>query len=206
MKHGTPSPASTGAIGATHPQHGRHAHRRTITTDCWINDDGRYTAVGWLHDEKGIEALTYALKIVPVGGTMHDMRVTVELSPKLVIEKIAVEMRGVPGPSCPEIESGYDKLIGISVARGFTRALFERVGGVRGCVHVTTLLMQMAPAIMQAYISADALRGYEPERWAALEGTCHIFRPDGPGFARIDEYARIRPSRSRDESEPPAGA
>lgn len=171
------------------PARGKHVHRRSVVTDCWVGEDGRLTAIGELRDDKSMPSLTYSGKVVRAGETMHDMRITLVLSQALVIESIRVEMRAVPGETCHEIEAAYEKVVGLSIAKGFSRKLREGLGGASGCAHLTTLLLQMAPTILQAQMSLEDDRGFDPGNWRALTNSCHIFRENGPGFARLEEFA-----------------
>lgn len=174
------------------PAQGRHIHRRSVVTDCWMAENDRLVAIGELRDDKSMPSLTYSGKVVPAGGTMHDMQITLVLSKALVIESIRVDMRAVPGETCHEIEAAYEKVVGLSIAKGFSRKLREGLGGASGCAHLTTLLLQMAPTILQAQMSVEDTQEFDPERWHMLTNSCHIFRENGPGFARVEEFANQR--------------
>ncbi len=75
-----------------------------------------------------------------------------------------------------------EQLVGLSVARGFNRAVQERFGRQRGCAHLTALIVAMAPVVKQG--AGAAFRG---ERDAPTSpddlwfiNTCQAWRADGP--------------------------
>jgi hypothetical protein len=140
---------------------------------------------------------------------MHDM--TVELCvayPSLEITAVSVEFATYPQVGCPQISDDYSGLVGVSIARGFTREVRELFGGPRGCTHVTALLQAMAPAVVQSTWSMRILTMREsgtpwpPPRPRAPEGskgreaaraaigpnldTCHVWAADGELVARVE--------------------
>ena len=70
------------------------------------------------------------------------------------------------------------------IAPGFTSKVKRALGGTRGCLHLTTLVLAMAPAIMQGFwvngsrdpggrqITPDLIENY-------LVDTCRVWRRDG---------------------------
>jgi hypothetical protein len=68
---------------------------------------------------------------------VHDMVVDLIVGyPELTIREVTVVMDTHPHTSCPSIEPAYQRLMGASIARGFTRRLTELVGGPSGCTDV----------------------------------------------------------------------
>ena len=57
----------------------------------------------------------------------------------LVIVDAEATMGHFPHPECPSIEDSFSELIGLSVARGYTRAVQDRFGRERGCSHLEFL-------------------------------------------------------------------
>ncbi len=68
----------------------------------------------------------------------------------LTIREVAVVMEVTPHLACTRIESKYDLLVGLSIGRGFARAVTERFAGVEGCTHIGALLRAMAPVAIQS--------------------------------------------------------
>ncbi|GMV55131.1 MAG: hypothetical protein AMXMBFR6_09360 [Betaproteobacteria bacterium] len=167
----------------------QHLHRRSIVTECFGGPDGSMRVVGLLLDDLSLPGSTYAGKHVPAGGNMHTMRVTMDVDSTLIIRSIRVEMQNTPGEPCVQIEGAYQALVGLSVARGFNRAALERIGSFRGCAHVTTLIQQMAPAVIQGVMTMIGDRPMTQGELKSIANTCHIFRPEGQIYQDLE--ARI---------------
>ena len=130
----------------------------------------------------------------PTPLRMHHMVMELEVSfPAFVIEKASVTYHNYPHTGCDNIVDHYQKLVGLSVMRGFNRKVKDLFGGPHGCTHVTALISAMAPVVIQ---TAWAMRLIEvrdnPEvvesertleqRMQALSGnidTCHMWDHDG---------------------------
>ena len=130
--------------------------------------------------------------------TVHHMQLSVEVAfPSLEIESVTTHFESHPNDGCPEITGKYDELIGLSIARGFTKRVAALFGGPRGCTHVTALLYAMAPVAMQCFFSMKAasaiLAGEEltmfegdesnDQMLALILNTCHIWDENGPHVA-----------------------
>ena len=108
------------------------------------------------------------------------------------------------------------ELVGLSVARGFTRAVNERVGRERGCAHMVALIHAMAPVVKQG---AGAGRDEDtqpppPEGEAWFVDSCQARacarcprarRDPGQGAAR-DPTGDQRRAAARAPSDPDDGA
>mgnify|MGYP002177167728 CR=1 FL=1 len=68
--------------------------------------------------------------------TIHHMQVDIEVSyPSMEIVAAKVHMETHPNLECTRIEPHYGKLVGLSIARGFTHKVKELFGGPRACTH-----------------------------------------------------------------------
>jgi hypothetical protein len=169
-------------------------HRRTITIESF-DVDGGYELVGRLVDERPWAA---------DGDTavLHDMRLRLRIdAERLTITDVAAEMASYPHKECPSIEPACRSLIGLSITRGYTRAVQERLGRQRGCSHLEFLARALGPAAIQALSSAARRRGVRgrPDSQGAgpswLTDTCHIWAEGGIGFEK--EQMGWRPGRDR---------
>jgi hypothetical protein len=133
--------------------------------------------------------------------TVHHMILDLVVRfPGLEIVDAELVMETHPHAGCPSIVDHYKKLIGLSIARGFSRQLRELFGGPRGCTHTTALLQAMAPVAIQSMWSmlvgrdgdegtpvgidtpsADpaAEREERRQRLAFNVNTCHVWQEDG---------------------------
>lgn len=130
--------------------------------------------------------------------TIHHMQVDLEVAfPSLEIVAATVVFQMYPNDECPSITDHYDKLVGLSIARGFTHKVRELFGGPRGCTHTTALLQAMAPVAVQCswsmQMSELRRRGESPvfargnlsrdERRAHVQrnlNTCHVWDEHAP--------------------------
>ncbi len=142
--------------------------------------------------------------------TVHHMVVDITVRlPTLEITDAAVVMETHPHASCVSITDHYEKLVGLSIARGFTHKIRELFGGPRGCTHTTALLQAMAPVAIQSIWSMRSTEEGTPvpaplpskptdeqikERFAHNLNSCHVWREDGETINRI---------KRGDEMEPP---
>ncbi|MEL6892027.1 MAG: DUF2889 domain-containing protein [Actinomycetota bacterium] len=150
--------------------------------------------------------------------TVHHMQLDLEVRyPDLEIVAVDVRFQAHPHQECPSIVQHYQRLVGLSIARGFAHRVRELFGGPRACTHTTALLQAMAPVAVQTIWSlraadggpgraesADGSRRGEGEgssdMWKMNVGSCHVWAEDGPAVGAIlagrlpdpPEFARER--------------
>ncbi len=128
-------------------------------------------------------------------GVLHHMIVRLLIEgPKLIIREVEVEMPGVPREGCSELSGSLADIVGLSISSGFTGKVKSIAGGVKGCFHLMSLLLAMAPAAVQGYWSFKASRPMSPNPVPASEqiklfpvNSCRVWREDGPLMRRIRE-------------------
>ena len=132
---------------------------------------------------------------------VHQMHLELRVAfPSLEIESAQVLFESHPHTRCPLIAADYEKLVGLSIARGFTRKTRDLFGGSNGCTHTNALLQAMAPAVVQSTWSvrvADeraagkSRANMTPEelerRMRGNLNTCHIWAEDGEHVAALRE-------------------
>jgi len=156
-------------------------HRRSVEFEAF--DEGEsIVVVGRLRDSRPWAESESAVR------TVHDMelRVTVRVDDMTITEASAV-MRTFPHVECPGITESFAGLAGLSVTRGYTRAVQTRFGGPRGCTHLEQLARSLGPVVVQAVTSRraravalglqeDLLAG-AGSPWA--RDSCHVWAEDG---------------------------
>jgi hypothetical protein len=125
------------------------------------------------------------------------MIVDLEVSfPSFTIEKVTVTFNEHPHTHCVDIIPDYDKLVGVSIARGYNNKVKELFGGPRGCTHIGALLTAMGPVAIQSGWSMRAgsadskprseMTPEERERGYAMNlNTCHMWDENGEMVAGI---------------------
>jgi len=162
-------------------------HRRTMEFEVFERA-GDFDVVGRLRDERPWAAGTDRVEHV------HDMELSVTVRrPDLVITAARASMRRFPHAECPQIEASFGGLVGLSVARGYTRAVQERFGRALGCAHLEFLARAIGPVVVQA-IPSSAARHRDRARDEAvmdragaawLTDTCHVWAVDGAGPQKL---------------------
>lgn len=138
--------------------------------------------------------------------SVHHMVVDLTLDyPTLEIVEASVTMNVTPHMSCNTIEPDYQQLVGLSIARGFSRHIKDLFGRSHGCTHVGALLQAMAPVAIQSMWSMNSSRdsassdgssgdtvpdptGSEDSKKRAMAfnlNTCHIWAEDGENVQAI---------------------
>ena len=160
-------------------------HVRNITMRAVRVSDTELEVTGRLVDERPEPEDWFG---VPSGLVIHDMRLTLRVRhPDLVVTAVSATMDARPYTLCTEALGPLQRLVGLSVEHGFTRAVNERFGRVQGCAHLTALVHAMAPVVRQA--AGVAFRGArvvpDPATDLWFVNTCQAWREHGPLHSRL---------------------
>ena len=168
--------------------------RRTVEMQVFARD-GHHVVIGTLHDRRPWASG----RVGPRDVHQMELGIVVRCA-DLVIVDAAATMGHFPHPECSSIEGTFSELIGLSVARGYTRAVQDRFGRERGCSHLEFLARALGPVVIQAVTAAGARRMELGEaevltgggmEW--LANTCHIWAEEGIGMQKL--AADWRPGR-----------
>jgi hypothetical protein len=167
-------------------------HERDYVVKAYRKDENTIVLRGAVRDEK--PAGLY-IPDDPEPLPLHHMVVALTVTmPEMIITEAEIEFEVYPHGGCPAIATHYEKLIGLSITRGFTHKVRELFGGPRGCTHTTALLQAMAPVAIQSVWSMRAINVAEgsaeiepepttrEERLARMRfnlNTCHIWDENG---------------------------
>ena len=164
---------------------GRKIHTRNIEICTYESGSRHITVEGKLKEDRLIPFYhDFGEKHPP--ETIHHMiiQMLIECS-SLTIREINVEMPETPHQECIHTSDSIQKIKGLSISPGFTSKVKKALGGINGCLHLTTLVLAMAPAVIQGYwvyrnkekgnkkISSEIIKDY-------LIDTCWVWRKDGP--------------------------
>lgn len=165
-------------------------HRRDIAYEGWRRADGLFDIEARLADRKDQE---YALMtgVRPAGEPIHDMWARVTFDRDFVIRAVTTSSDRTPYPgACELINPFYARLEGKHLLHGFRHSLYDAMGGVRGCTHVTELLAGIPTAAMQMMaglrreIEPHEEKPYQLDRCHALEHTTDTVREFYPRWYR----------------------
>jgi hypothetical protein len=163
----------------------RKIQSRNIEISSYEYDDAHIVVCGELRDRRLVT--TYGLDGMPKPAyTVHHMRIWMKVAiSTLVIEDIEAELPQVPHEECVGMHKILAAIKGLTLSPGFTSKVKQKLGGSRGCIHLATLLLAMAPAALQGYwVHKDRnpagrkISGAQLEQY--LIDTCRVWRRGGP--------------------------
>lgn len=161
-------------------------HTRQIHCQGYQRDDGLYDIEAEMRDISPV-ATELPFTSVPAGGLIHRMYLTVTVDAELVIRHIEARTETGPTPVCADINAAYATLKGLRIGKGFRQEAKARLGGAKGCTHLTELLGPLATTAMQTLMSVQRetnpwhlkLDGQDPIPRPWVLDTCHAYRIDG---------------------------
>ncbi len=171
-------------------------HHRRYETEAFDEGNGTMRLVGRLVDTKpqGLGMADGEPLVI------HDMIVEMIVAgDTFEILDITTTMQVRPYGQCTQVLDSYQQLVGVSIARGYSRKVKELFGGPMGCSHVGALLIALAPVAVQASWGLARLHD-DPAVWSGAErdeadaerrtrlntNTCHVWSADGEQIARLN--------------------
>ncbi|MBI3523921.1 MAG: DUF2889 domain-containing protein [Betaproteobacteria bacterium] len=152
----------------------KRIHSRTISVEGWKRDDGLWDIEARLTDIKDHD-YTLASGVRLKGQPVHDMRVRITVDREFSITAATAVSDAVPYPNgCETIAPAYARLVGLNLLRGYRKTVGEMFEGVRGCSHLTELLLALPAATIQTF--ASEMRdtdGYDPGLKPFQLDRCH---------------------------------
>jgi hypothetical protein len=90
-------------------------------------------------------------QIWPRWKLIHHMKVELTIDPQMVIQDASFQTLSAPYRECRQYVVSAERLLGVSLSKGFTKKVNEIYGGVCGCSHILTLLTNVASAGRQGF-------------------------------------------------------
>ena len=121
-----------------------------------------------------------------IGEPLHEMLIRITIDDDFFIQDVCANTENSPFEICPEIAPVYKSLVGIQMGPGWRKAIRQKVGGVRGCTHLTELLFPMATVAMQTIwpLQSKNKSGKEPNQKSTstptVLNTCHAWESNSP--------------------------
>ena len=177
------------------------AHTRRVTYRGFPREDGLWDIEGELHDSKAYDLAMRGRGTLVAGAPIHHMLVRLTIDDDMKIVDIAAAMEATPFGECSEAAPPVRGLVGVTLGRGWRRAIDEAMGGTRGCTHLRELLFGTATAAFQtmgSHREQMRIERGEPVQPQAeppyYMGQCMSWAFDGPVVARIaPEFAGWQP-------------
>lgn len=166
-------------------------HSRQVECRGYLRSDGLFEIEGHLLDSKPRE-YTLSFKTIAAGEPLHQMWLRLVVDGSLLIHHCEAVTEDAPTPFCSEINGAYAALAGLRIGPGFKKRVLQRLGGERGCTHLTELLGPLATTAVQTVslsIQEDEqqITGGEqinPHQWVV--GGCHVYRADGEAVRMLE--------------------
>jgi hypothetical protein len=162
-------------------------HERRLELRSYPLEDGRLVIEGWLRDERLVEG--YHWNGVPrEPGVVHWMciRFLVGGWPLTILDAEG-EMPDVPHQQCPSTLGGIKGIVGVKIVAGYSEKVRRIFGGIRGCNHLTHLMMVMGTAALHGYWTQHSRKRRpvprsleEFEALPQLVNSCALWGHDGP--------------------------
>ena len=116
---------------------------------------------------------------------VHDMVIRLKVKgPGMLIEQAEATMPHHPREECPDVIPMIRSLEGLEIAPGYSMKVKRAIGGVKGCAHLTSLVIAMGESAVQGYWAAyeaeGRRRGLREQTIRKFINTCHLWKEDGP--------------------------
>jgi hypothetical protein len=174
---------------------GKPIHRRLLDLRAFPVGDDKIIVEGSLRDERF--RAVYELSVKKRNkGVIHDLviRLLVGGSP-LKIEDAEAEMPHVPHELCEGTRESVKKIIGFEIRSGFGERVHKMIGGVRGCAHLTHLVIVLAQEALHGYWTHKMSKpGSPPKSFEEIDGleylvnSCSLWRKNGPLVKEIEGF------------------
>lgn len=126
-------------------------HVRRIEVEGYRREDGLLELDASLVDVKD-QDYPIASGVRPAGEPVHLMRVRITLDQSFTILAAEACSDRVPYPGdCDTIGPAYQQLVGLNLVRGFRKTVGEMFADVRGCSHLSELLLSLPTAAIQTF-------------------------------------------------------
>jgi len=130
---------------------------------------------------------------------VHHMVVRLKVKgPGMLIERAEATMPHHPREECPEVLPWTRNLEGLEIAPGYSMKVKKAIGGVKGCAHLTSLIIAMGESAVQGYwaaYGAEARRkGLREQTIKKFINTCHLWKEDGPIIKGLRETLKSEDS------------
>jgi Protein of unknown function (DUF2889) len=156
-------------------------HRRAIDVKIFSRGNGHWEVDAHLTDTRPRPTLM-ATGELPAGAPIHDMLLRLVIDESFNVLEAGSQTSAMPYPGeCDDLGDTYGRLVGLNLMHGFRRAVKERLGGVKGCTHLTELSQVLPTAVVQAFAGevidtrGDAHGSTQPFQI----DRCHALRADG---------------------------
>ena len=159
-------------------------HHRRIDAEGYLREDGLWDIKARITDVKDYAFDNAWRGTLHPGDPIHDMQLRLTLDDQLTVVAVEAVTNASPFQICGDVAPNFQRLIGVSIGKGWRQAIKARLGGVEGCTHLVELLGPLGTTAFQTIFPyRDRLgkpREGSPDKKPRILDTCHALRSDGP--------------------------
>jgi hypothetical protein len=177
-------------------------HNRNIDISTYAWDAEHVLLVGELKEQRYVGFINHVGERVDP-GIYHHMKIELLIYTKtMTIKDVAVFLPRVPRDDCSTMATSLEQIRGMGITRGFSSKIRKMADGNKGCVHLKTLLLAMAPAAVQgswinnSWQQQDAGQA-DSEISNHLVDSCWTWRKDGPLVAALGQQVGKHPDQEK---------
>lgn len=167
-------------------------HTRTLRFEGFLREDNLWDIDCELCDTKAEPVTLHERGLLPPGEPVHLLRVRLTLDDSFTIRAVQTASTKVPFGECHlAAQDPMQKLVGLTMGRGWRKAIEGAIGGVAGCTHLRELVFnaataafQMIPHYREIHGGSDAPPGTRGSQPPFYMGHCFSWRFDGPVVLR----------------------
>ena len=162
-------------------------HERRLELSTYPVEGDQLIVEGQLRDDRLVPGFHWDGRPRP-SGIVHwiCVRMLVGGWPLSILDAEA-EMPSVPHELCPSTSETVKKIIGLSIVSGYSEEVRRRLGGIKGCTHMTHLIVTMGPAAIHGYWTQRSRERHPVprllEEFPGLDtviNSCQLWRKNGP--------------------------
>lgn len=177
-------------------------HNRNIDISTYAWDAEHVLLVGELKEQRYVGFINHVGERVEP-EIYHHMKIELLIYTKtMTIKDVAVFLPRIPRDDCSTMATSLDPIKGLDITRGFSAQIRKMAGGTKGCVHLKTLLLAMAPAAVQGSWINNSWQQKEvgqsdPEIGNNLVDSCWTWRKNGPLVASLAQKVGKYPDQEK---------
>jgi hypothetical protein len=164
----------------------RLVHERKIDLKVYRREDQLWDIEALITDSKA-RGLQLAAVYREAGEPIHEMLLTLTINEKMDILQAFAKSLHVPyAGTCELIGPDYTKLVGLNLLNGFREGVKNRLGGIKGCTHISELTKLLPTVATQAFVGEVfhvqtdiEIEGQGQEKLPFQFNGCHALRTDG---------------------------
>lgn len=155
-------------------------HTREIRITGFERDDGLYEVEGWLTDTKPFDFTPPSGgRNIAAGTPIHRMGVRLIYDESMTVRKVIAVGEALPYDNCVGGPATMQALVGLSMSRGWSAAIRERLSGKAGCAHLSSLMAPMAATAFQTMVKLRLKQSEKNGGFQPSVDSCIAYARDG---------------------------